>query len=75
MSKICSITNKKPIKGYKKSDSNRKTKRWFKINIFKKKIYDILNKRWIKIKVSTYGLRLIKKYGLNLKFLKNNVKK
>ncbi|WGH25379.1 MAG: 50S ribosomal protein L28 [Candidatus Shikimatogenerans bostrichidophilus] len=64
MSNICQITNKKPKSGYRKSNANNKTKRWFKINIFKKRIYDIQKKKWIKMKISTYGLRLIKKKGL-----------
>ncbi|MDH3004200.1 MAG: 50S ribosomal protein L28 [Candidatus Shikimatogenerans sp. JK-2022] len=67
MSKICTITKKKPISGYKKSKSNKKTKRWFKLNIFKKRIYNIKNKKWIKIKISISGLRLIKKKGLIFK--------
>ncbi|WGH25746.1 MAG: 50S ribosomal protein L28 [Candidatus Shikimatogenerans bostrichidophilus] len=65
MSKICKITNKKPMSGNKVSDSNIKNKRWFKINIFKKKIYDQNKKKWIKLKISSYALRLIKKIGLN----------
>lgn len=80
MSKICDLTNKKPITGNKISNSNRKTKRWFKINIFKKKIYDQYKKKWIKLKISSYGIRLIKKIGLNIKKIINknkinNVKK
>ncbi|WGH25008.1 MAG: 50S ribosomal protein L28 [Candidatus Shikimatogenerans bostrichidophilus] len=65
MSNICRFTNKKPLNGYKKSNSNKKTKRWFKINLLKKKIYNISKKKWIKFKISTTGLRLIKKKGLS----------
>ncbi|WGH27645.1 MAG: 50S ribosomal protein L28 [Candidatus Shikimatogenerans bostrichidophilus] len=65
MSKICEITNKKSISGYRKSHSNIKTKRWFKINFLKKKFYDQINKKWIKLKICSYTIRLIKKKGLN----------
>ncbi|WGH27132.1 MAG: 50S ribosomal protein L28 [Candidatus Shikimatogenerans bostrichidophilus] len=82
MSKKCDITKKKSITGNKISHSNIKTKRWFKVNIIKKKIYDIENKKWIKLKLSSYALRLIKKMELkkifkkyNFKLKKKNVKK
>ncbi|WGH26102.1 MAG: 50S ribosomal protein L28 [Candidatus Shikimatogenerans bostrichidophilus] len=75
MSKICEITKKKSITGNKISHSNVKTKKWFKINIFKKKIYDINKKKWIKLKISNYALRLIKKLGLKKVFKKYNIKK
>ncbi|BDT61514.1 MAG: hypothetical protein RDO_0420 [Flavobacteriales endosymbiont of Rhyzopertha dominica] len=65
MSKICKITNKKSIIGNKISKSNNKTKRWFKINIFKKKFYNYNIKKWIKMKISTKAIKLIKKKGFN----------
>ncbi|MDH3004943.1 MAG: 50S ribosomal protein L28 [Candidatus Shikimatogenerans sp. JK-2022] len=69
--KICQISKKKPISGNSISKSNKKNKRWFKINIFNKKIYDVYKKQWIKIKISNYGLRILKKKGLkNIKYVK-----
>ncbi|WGH26637.1 MAG: 50S ribosomal protein L28 [Candidatus Shikimatogenerans bostrichidophilus] len=65
MSKICEITNKKSISGNKKSHSNIKTKKWFKINFIKKRFYNIQKKKWVKLKVCAYTIRLIKKKGLN----------
>ncbi|WGH24826.1 MAG: 50S ribosomal protein L28 [Candidatus Shikimatogenerans bostrichidophilus] len=64
MSKICSITNKKSLNGYTRSNSNHKTKKWFKANIFKKRIYNIKTNKWEKIKISIKGLRILKKKGL-----------
>jgi len=61
MSNICNITNKNNIKGNKISKSNKQFKRIFNINLLKKRIF-ILNK-WIKIKISAAGLRLINKLG------------
>ncbi|WGH28127.1 MAG: 50S ribosomal protein L28 [Candidatus Shikimatogenerans bostrichidophilus] len=82
MSKICEITKKKPITGNKKSKSNIKTKRWFKVNIINKKIFNYKNNKWIKLKISSYALRLMKKLDLekifkkyNYKLIKKNVKK
>ncbi|WOX79139.1 50S ribosomal protein L28 [Candidatus Shikimatogenerans bostrichidophilus] len=72
MSKICKITNKRPIKGNKISHSNIKTKRWFKINFFNKKFF--INNKWIKLKLSTSAIRLIKKKGINFIIKLLNIK-
>ncbi|WGH24641.1 MAG: 50S ribosomal protein L28 [Candidatus Shikimatogenerans bostrichidophilus] len=64
MSRICNITKKKSFNGYKRSNSNHKTKRWFKANIFKKRIYNLKNNKWERIKISIKGLRILKKKGL-----------
>ncbi|MDH3003699.1 MAG: 50S ribosomal protein L28 [Candidatus Shikimatogenerans sp. JK-2022] len=75
MSKICQLTQKKPIKGNKISHSNIKNKRWFKINIINKKIYNKKKNKWIKLKISTYGLRLLKKIEINKLINKYKLKK
>lgn len=67
MSNICKITNKKPLRGYKRSNSNIKTKRWFKPNIFIKKLFDYKNNKWLKIKISKKGLKILIKNGLTIK--------
>lgn len=64
MSRICQITGKKPIVGHHVSHSNIKTKRWFYPNIQEKKFFIPEENRWIKLKVSAKGMRIINKKGV-----------
>jgi len=64
MSRICQITGKKVIVGNNVSHSKRRTKRTFKPNLFDKKFYLPEENRWIKLKVSAKGIRIINKIGL-----------
>lgn len=65
MSKVCEITGKKAMVGNNVSHSNRKTKRKFNINLFKKKFYWVEENCWISLDVSAAGLRTINKIGLD----------
>ncbi len=47
------------------SHSKRRTKRKFDVNLFKKNFYLPEEDRWIRLRVSAAGLRLINKVGLN----------
>ena len=64
MSKICQVTGKKAIVGNNVSHSKRRTKRKFYPNLFVKRFYLPEEERWISLKVSTSGIRLINKKGL-----------
>ena len=64
MSKICQVTGKKAMVGNNVSHSKRRTKRRFYPNLFTKKYYLPEEDRWISLKVSTSGIRLINKKGL-----------
>ncbi|MDR0545254.1 MAG: 50S ribosomal protein L28 [Odoribacteraceae bacterium] len=66
MSRICQITGKKGMVGNHVSHSKRRVKRRFEINLFKRKFYWSEEDRWIHLKVSAAGLRLIDKKGLSL---------
>ncbi len=46
------------------SHSNRKTKRRFNPNIFNKKFYLPTEDRWVSLKISAQGLRMINKVGV-----------
>ena len=65
MSKICQITGKKAMVGNNVSHSNRRTKRRFNVNLFKKKFYWVEQDMWIQLTLSAAGLRTINKLGLN----------
>jgi large subunit ribosomal protein L28 len=64
MSKICQVTGKKAMVGNNVSHSKRRTKRRFYPNLFTKRFYLPEEQRWISLKVSTSGIRLINKKGL-----------
>jgi large subunit ribosomal protein L28 len=64
MSKICQITGKKAVVGNNVSHSKRRTKRKFHPNLFSKRYYLPEEERWISLKISAAGMRLINKRGL-----------
>jgi large subunit ribosomal protein L28 len=64
MSRVCEITGKKVMVGNNVSHSNRKTKRKFYPNLFKKKFFIETENKWVTVKVSANGLRTIDKKGI-----------
>ncbi len=74
MSRICQITGKRTRVGNNVSHSNKKTKRKFYPNLFKKKFYWVEQDCWISLKVSAAGIRTINKIGLDAALKKAAVK-
>ncbi len=64
MSGKCSITGKKPMFGNSVPFSQKKTKRQWKPNVQRKRIYVPEIDRWVRMRVSTRGMRTIDKVGL-----------
>ena len=64
MSKICQITGKKPQSGNNVSHAHNKTRRRFLSNLHYKKFWLESEKRYIRLRISQKGLRIINKYGL-----------
>ncbi|MDA0931379.1 MAG: 50S ribosomal protein L28 [Flavobacteriales bacterium] len=64
MARVCVITGKKTMTGNTVSHSNRKTKRVFKPNLLKKRFYIPEEDRWVVLKVSAKGLKVIDKIGI-----------
>ncbi|MBP8849909.1 MAG: 50S ribosomal protein L28 [Breznakibacter sp.] len=64
MSRVCQITGKKHMVGNNVSHSKSRTKRRFDINLFDKKFYLPEEDRWVSLKVSANGLRMINKVGV-----------
>lgn len=64
MSRVCQLTGKRPITGNNVSHSNRKTKRRFLPNLFKKRFYVPETDSWVTIKLSGHALRSIDKLGI-----------
>lgn len=62
MSKVCKITGKKANNGYSVSHSHVKTKKIQNINLQRKKIWLRSRKCWIKVRISTKGLKSLHKF-------------
>ncbi len=75
MSRRCSITGKKPKVANHVSHANNKVKRRMLPNLQRKKVFDLVTKKWVKVKVSTKGLRIIDKIGIQAALAKMGVNK
>ena len=64
MAKKCPITGKGPMVGNNVSHANNKTKRRYLPNLQYKRFWLEKEKRFIRIRVSTRGIRIIDKYGI-----------
>lgn len=64
MSKICQVTGKKPLAGNNVSHSQRKTRRRFLPNLHSHRFWVESQKRFVKLRVSTKGIRIIDKIGI-----------
>ncbi len=65
MSKICQVTGKKPLVGNHVSHSNIKTKRRFEPNLHYHRFWLEGEKRFVRLRVSSHGLRIIDKVGID----------
>jgi large subunit ribosomal protein L28 len=68
------VTGKKPITGNNVSHAHNKTKRRFSPNIHFHRFWVESEKRFVKLRVSTKGMRIIDKLGIDavLADLRNN---
>lgn len=64
MAKKCPITGKGPMTGHNVSHANNKTKRRFLPNLQYKRFWLEDEKRFVRLRVSTRGMRIIDKYGI-----------
>ena len=64
MARVCQVTGKKPIKGNLVSHANNKTRRTFLPNLHYRRFWVESENRWIRLRVSTAGLRKIDKVGI-----------
>lgn len=64
MTRICKVTGKKPLVGHKISHSNIKTKRRFLVNLKSHRFWLTSQKRFIRLRVSAKGIRIIDKLGI-----------
>jgi large subunit ribosomal protein L28 len=65
MSRVCQVTGKRPVTGNNVSHANNKTRRRFLPNLHTHRIWVESEKRWVKLRVSQKGLRIIDKVGID----------
>ncbi len=65
MSKVCQVTGKRPITGHNVSHANNKTKRRFLPNLHYRRFWVESENRWVRLRVSSKGLRIIDKRGID----------
>ena len=63
MSRVCQITGKRPLAGHNISHANNKTKRRFLPNLHSRRFWVSNENRWVRLRVSRQGLRIIDKLG------------
>ncbi len=66
MAKICQVTGKRPITGNNVSHAHNKTKRRFLPNLHRHRFWVESEKRWVRFKVSSKGMRIIDKMGIDV---------
>ena len=65
MSKVCQVTGKRPMSGNNVSHAHNKTRRRFLPNLHSKRFWIESEKRYVRLRVSRKGLRIIDKHGID----------
>lgn len=65
MSRVCQVTGKRPQSGNNVSHANNKTHRRFLPNLHYKRFWVESEKRYVRLRVSRKGLKLIDKHGID----------
>ena len=65
MSRICQVTGKRPMSGNNVSHAHNKTRRRFLPNLHLRRFWVESENRWVRLRVSRKGLRLIDKKGID----------
>ena len=65
MSKVCQVTGKRPGTGNNVSHANNQTRRRFLPNLHHHRFWVESEKRWVRLRVSTQGMRIIDKRGID----------
>jgi large subunit ribosomal protein L28 len=65
MSKVCQVTGKRPVTGNNVSHAHNKTRRRFLPNLHYHRFWVESERRWVRLRVSTQGMRIIDKQGID----------
>lgn len=65
MSRVCQVTGKRPMVGNNVSHANNKTRRCFQPNLHNHRFWVESENRFVRLRVSTKGMRIIDKHGID----------
>ena len=65
MAKVCQVTGKKPVTGNNVSHAHNKTRRRFEPNLHHHRFWVESEKRFVRLRVSAKGMRIIDKKGID----------
>jgi large subunit ribosomal protein L28 len=65
MARVCQITGKRPTTGNNVSHAHNKTRRRFLPNLHSHRFWVESENRWVKLRISSKGLRIIDKNGID----------
>ncbi len=65
MARVCDVTGKGPMVGNNVSHANNKTKRRFMPNLQYRRFWVETENRWVRLRVTSAGLRLVDKLGID----------
>ena len=65
MSRVCQVTGKRPMAGNNVSHAKNRTRRRFEPNLHTHRFWVEEEKKFVKLRVSTKGLRIIDKKGID----------
>ncbi|MDH4555984.1 50S ribosomal protein L28 [Pseudomonas sp. BN417] len=66
MSRVCQVTGKGPVTGNNVSHANNKTRRRFLPNLQHHRFWVESEKRFVRLRVSAKGMRVIDKRGIDV---------
>ena len=65
MSRVCQVTGKRPQSGNNVSHAKNRTRRRFLPNLHEHRFWVASEKRFVKLRVSAHGMRIIDKLGID----------
>ena len=65
MSRVCQVTGKRPMVGNNVSHANNKTRRRFLPNLHNHRFWVESENRFIRLRISTKGMRIVDKLGID----------
>ena len=65
MSRVCQVTGKRPITGNNVSHAKNRTRRRFLPNLHNHRFWVESENRWVRLRVSANGMRIIDKKGID----------
>ena len=65
MSRVCQVTGKRPMSGNNVSHAHNKTRRRFLPNIHSHRFWVESEQRYVRLRVSSKGMRIIDKKGID----------